>query len=173
MFAAALVAVLAYLLIERRLHLREERMKREEVVRDVLEIISLELRHDLKVADQLTTNLAEGYLSHPPFDVNGWTFISQAPVLTALESDTLEGLTKAYNRLRIANELYWEISDLRDGATAALVHLLGTSEEARKPLGQFYNLRDQRTEQFVVKVQELRPVVERVAAHVERQLASR
>jgi hypothetical protein len=165
--------VLAYLVIERRLHLRQERERREEVVGDVLEIVQRELEFNVTRAQALVAHLPRGQIPYPAFDANGWRLISQAPVLTAMHPDSLDILTKTYNRLRAANELYWEVYDLLNGSTAILAAFLATSEAADDPLSRFDELRLGRRDRLVERIEELRPVLDEAVARVARDLSSR
>jgi hypothetical protein len=127
--AGAILFVVSGLLIERWLKRRDERRYRDAVRKAVLEEVRKELEDNYAKATDLvaTPGTAPAVL----FDVNGWDFLSQERVLTALDSNTIDILVKTYNRLRGANAVHKIASEHFYGPTVTIVRfLIGLSQGA-------------------------------------------
>lgn len=180
--AGAAIVLLAYLFIERRLHLRQEQREREdqrtardELVRAVLGELKRELEYDADQAAQLVGVADEPGLPIPLFDVNGWTLLSQAPVLAAMRPETLEALVNTYNRLRLANERYAVVYDLLFGPTAILAVTTIESMPEGPPQSsqrtQFEETRREQMRMLVARVEEARPHIADSGRLVDAELA--
>jgi len=118
-----------YVLIDRRLHLRDRadrdarENERRRGLRDAnLRIAHGELKSIAKDIEKYGRAIANDDVPYPPFDRSGWQLVSQADVLATLKPETAEAVTIAYNRVLSTNGQIEEFADLTLGPTAALLH---------------------------------------------------
>jgi hypothetical protein len=168
--ASALVAFLAYRLIEYRFQLQRERLARAELVRAVLKTVKAELEDNVTRAEALPEMVKREEVPYPLFDLNGWTLVSQATVFAALESATLNVLVRSYNRLRTADELYRHYNDLMYGATAVLAVTTIESLDEKTNAAHAEKFNAHRTtvgDRLVDRVEELLPLVKEAIERLE------
>jgi hypothetical protein len=168
--AGTIIAAAAYFIIDRRLRRTEQRHARQELVAAVLREVRRELEHDRRQARILLEHVPHDELPVPLFDVNGWTLLMQADVLTALDAETLEILVKTYNRLRTSNDQWSVASDLHAGPSAVIAYGLGTLVQAA--MERFTTHRRAIFKSLAGRVEELVPVLDDALAAVDSQLAS-
>ena len=164
------ILVATYFVVERGLKLRERRAARRELVHTTLGELRGELEFNIGQANTFVEGaqtLEDLALPVPLFNVNGWDFIQQADVFTALDRETIPLLTMTYNRLRIANHRYAEVYDLFFGPTALLVMTL-TRTAAQ--LESFNQHRKTQLATLVGRVKELIPVTQDALDAVKRLL---
>jgi hypothetical protein len=172
--AGALVAFLAYIVIERRLRLRRDRQRRTEVSRIALKTLRDELAHNRELAKTMRENLPAGALPYLGFELGGWALVAQAPVFTTLEPSTVESLLDAYRRLRAANEQHALLFDLTYGATSALSFLLAGASESPETRRTFERIGDRRADlqrRLLSRVEDLSPIVDWAISEVDAELA--
>jgi hypothetical protein len=105
--------------------------------------------------------------------LHGWTLVSQVPVFTAIDPDTIDKLMRAYARMPTADELYRHYDDLMYGATAVLaVETIESMDAAKKEAeGKKFNAhRKVVGERLVERVNELRPHLEDAIARLRAEL---
>lgn len=88
--------------------------------RSVFEVIRDEIHYDVGQAELIVERVPRGQIPYPAFSTDGWTLMSQAPVFSALEPGAIYLLVRLYSRLRTANELHAQMSDLSFGGTGVL-----------------------------------------------------
>jgi hypothetical protein len=128
----AIVLSLGYLLVDKRLNLKDkaDRDAEEESARTatreaVLSVAVGELQWAAaRIPDYievLTTK--DETIPSPGFEVNGWPLISQTPALRTVNAETTEVVLMAYNRLRTFNDRLADLADLTHGPTSTLFHV--------------------------------------------------
>jgi hypothetical protein len=171
--ASGAVAVGFYFAIDRRLRRAERMEQRNELVRDVLREVQRELDYDHDQAEVLLEHAPKGELPFPLFDVNGWTMLMQADVLSALDAKTLELLVMTYNRLRTSNEQWRLASDMLNGPTAVLAQGFttiagGTSEAFDLRRATVFNSLAERVTELLLVLDEARERVSTQLAEIEK-----
>jgi hypothetical protein len=175
LLAGTVVATAAYLVIERRLKLKQERRHARELSYDALEALRDELTHNRELATALRGSLPAGALPYLAFEVSGWEVVSQAPFLTSLEPATVKSLVGAYRRLRGANQQHAQLFDLTYGPTSTLSFVIaGASEtpDMRKRFERLGERRDDLRQRLVKRVEDLLPHLDSALAHVDSELGA-
>jgi hypothetical protein len=179
----AILLFLGYLVIDRRLHLKErhDRAEREETDRG--RIREHVLTH---VLDELMSNAAalpiwkkalsanDLGVPYPGFDVAGWSLISQAPALLSLEKTTISSLAHAYYRLQSANEMLKEVADICYGSSSLLARIFTApwieNPRVEETYRKFQAQRDQMRSELVARLDNLKPRIDDAIDAVEREL---
>lgn len=169
LLSGGILAAIVYVIVDRRLKRAERREAQAELVGDVLREVQRELEYAAEQGAVLLKHAPRDELPVPLFDVNGWTLLLQADVLTALEPDTLEALVRTYNRLRTANALYDLVYDMLAGRTAVLRH--GLAALTREAVAGFEQHKKDQTDALVDRVKELLPQVGQARVLIARDLA--
>jgi hypothetical protein len=167
-------AMVVYFVIEHRLRLNRERRHRAEVSRDILEALREELEHNREIAREMRTHLPEGALPYDAFELGGWTLVSQVPVVTTLEPQTVQTLFEAYRRLRGANEQHDLLLDLMYGPTGTLSAVLATTSitgESRDGLERLEKRRSGLRNRLIKRVETLEPYLDSALDEIRRELA--
>ena len=162
-----------YFVIEHRLRLNLDRRRRTEVSRNILKALREELEHNREVARKLLKHLPEKALPYDAFELGGWTLVSQAPVVTTLEPQTIQTLFEAYRRLRGANEQHDLLLDLTYGPTGTLSAVLATtsvSGEAREGLERLEKRRQGLRDRLRRRVEVLEPDLDSALEAIRREL---
>jgi hypothetical protein len=178
------VVGLAYLVIERRLHLREQRqaeqrdrVRRWELVQDVLLAVDVELTHNALQAELIVDHVQQEELPYPAFETNGWLLISQSPVFSAINPGTLRRLLRVYNRLRSANDFHAKTYDFLFGSTAvlAVVGIESLDDPGSREAHQraFTEHRGRMRDDLTNRVRELQPHLVEALQRVQQELAGR
>lgn len=181
LLASLLVVALAYVFVERRLHLRErraaeerDRARRWELVQDVLLAVEVELAHNVQQAELIVDHVQQDELPYPAFETNGWLLISQSPVFTAVNPGTLRRLLRVYNRLRSANEFYAKTYDFLFGSTAvlAVVGIEALNDPGSRDAHQraFTGHRGRMRDDLAGRVRELQPHLLEALQRVQQEL---
>jgi hypothetical protein len=172
LIGGALVALLAYALIERRLRLREDRARRAELTRAILAAVEDELHRNAGVADALIEHLPNGSLPYSRFGTESWPLVAQIPALTALDGRTVKALLATYILTREANEQHSLLLDLTYGATGAVAFLVASTstESGASSFRRFDERRDDLRARLLRRVEDLRPHLQETARLVADQL---
>lgn len=170
-----IAATVLYFVIEHRLRLRRERRHRVEISRDILETLREELEHNREVARQLSRHLPEGALPYDAFELGGWTLMSQVPVITTLEPQTVRKLFEVYRGLRGANEQHALLLDLMYGPTATLSTLFATSSMTGESSDGRERIEKRRAglrDRLVRRVDALQPYLDSALQQIHQELSS-
>jgi hypothetical protein len=116
--AGMIIAWVLYRIVDRRLKLKQDRVRRAEFVRGILEMLRLELAEDIGKVDVMKIHIPKDETPMPAFQTTCAGLILQAEVFTAFSPDTTQKLLFAYNRLESTNELHARLSESRFGMIA-------------------------------------------------------
>ena len=169
--AGVVVALAAYLLIERRLQLRRDRQRRAEVTEDILAAVRDELAYNKRVAEAMLANLPEGAITSAALEDTSWTLVSQVPVFTVLEPKTLEALLDTYLRVRTVNKQHALLFDFTYGPTAALSFLVASqSADGHESFQRLVRARDDLRARLLRRVEDLVPRLDEATRRVGEEL---
>jgi chromosome segregation ATPase len=179
--AGAVLLVAGYLLVERRLHLRErserrkEAFERRQTTREaILRATHGELESNAALLQTALKELPTGGIPYPGFDVNGWSLVSQIAALTTLQRETIEALALAHNRMNSANEQLQFLSDLNHRRTAILTTAAAapslSEPKVQEAYEMFLDYRDTLRNGLIQRLKELKPHIDNAIGAVETEL---
>jgi hypothetical protein len=121
--AGVAVAIAGYLLIDRRLRLRERAATERRIRQSVLKLVHGELLSNASMVTTCRDVLPRLEVPFPGFEVTAWSLVSQAQALLTVPPETADALVHAYNRTRSTNEQLYQLRELIAGNTALTVQL--------------------------------------------------
>lgn len=144
--SGAAVVAGAYVVIDRKLHLRDAAERRAEQTRQearnreaALTAVHVELESNAAALKFAVEALGKGSIGYPLFDTTTLRLAFEPVIFVTLQTDTVKALLQAFNRMSTANDLHAFVFDFQEGQTAvvtAMVHAVGNesprSDDAAK-----------------------------------------
>ncbi len=170
--AGLVVASLVYRFIEARLHLRQ----RDETATAVLQMIATELEWNHEMVEDFRNELTAEQMPYPGMSADGWVYLTQPGVMTALRTETVTALLTTYARLRTIADLYGVLWNLKQGPTRSLSQVVAVShgtEESAAAFAEYWSHTELIRERLLDRIDEVEPWLDDARAKVTAEVASR
>jgi hypothetical protein len=123
-----ILLVVSYLFIENTLHIRErnervreERQRRRDVQKAILEIVRDELRTVGEDVERFLRMLEDDNAPYGRFGTNGWELLSEGGVLEGVDPQTSAALVTVYDNIRTMNGKLERFSEMKLGTMAVVM----------------------------------------------------